>query len=330
MNIWETIPKITTPFALIAFIATIIFFINRSKWRSREKIIEAVDESQKLKAINSILRDFSNIDTTELTKKQKYELTKELIEQKIQRFKISAIISVVIAVILAAIILIIDGKSKTSNTAINEIHSLEASLAANFQAEDYGNAERNADKILDIDPYNKRALTVKGAIAYMNEDYQTTLKYYTKALQSDTNNSVVISNLAWVYTDIGATDLALNLLNKIQDGKPDWFERMARAHLYENNFKEALNYLKTIPSTYHKGVARIQEAACLNMIRNNQNDSSSTNNSLQNARIKLAEGVSEDVEFWKAILSGKRKDPKWPMKKEIELLKSVLTENVLK
>jgi tetratricopeptide (TPR) repeat protein len=329
MDIWETIPKITTPFALIAFLATIILFIYKSKWRSKEKIIEGVNESQKLQAINTILRDFSNIDTAELTKKQKYELTQELIAQKIQRFKISAFISVVIAVILATVILIVNWNSKTSNSAIKEIPSLEASLAANFQAEDYGNAERNADKILDIDPHNKRALTVKGAIAYMNEDYQTTLKYYTKALQSDTNNSVIIGNLAWVYTDLGATDLALKLLSKIQDGKPDWFERMARAHLYDNNFKEALNYLKTIPNTYHKGVARIQEAACLIMIGNNQSDSSSILAFRKNAEMKLVQGVSEDEEFWKAILTEKRKDPKWPMKREIELLKPILTETVL-
>lgn len=116
-------------------------------------------------------------------------------------------------------------------------------------------------------------------------------------------------------------------MNKIQDGKPDWFERVARAYLYTNNFRQALNYLQTVPSTYHNGVARIQEAACLIGIAASENDALAKRNYYNEAKEKLRQGIDQNKEYWKPILAENRKDSKWPMKKEITLLRPVLTKN---
>lgn len=324
MDWFNIIPKITTPFALIAFLATIFFLFHKSKWRSKEKIIDGIQEDHKLDAINAVLRDFTNIDTSGLNKKQKYELTQQLITQKIQRFKILTFVSIFIALLLASVIIMINEKSQNQKASNDKGLNLEPSMVANFQAEDFGSAERVADQILQIDPNNKRALTVKGAIAYMNEDFQTTISYYTRAFKSDSTNSVIIGNLSWVYTDTESFELALRLLNKIQDGKPDWFERVARVHLYSYNFTEAKNYLRSIPNNYHHGIARIQEAVCLIGISNNLKDRNLRLKTLKQAKEKLLEGVSQEKTYWDPILTEKTRDARWPVKVEIKLLKPIL------
>ena len=307
--------------------------ISRCKIPYRIRRIQHIDFSKNyengLKELLQTLKEINNGKSVS-AKNGKPELSQRLsLAQALWKFRNYAAMVIIAAVLISAVIFIVNNNVRNTDNRGNEIPGLESSLAANFQAEDYGNAERIADKILEIDPKNKRALTVKGAIAYMNEEYQTTAKYYLKALQSDTTNPVIMSNLAWVYTDLGASELALNLLNKIQDGKPDWFERVARANLYNNNFREALNYLKSVPGTYHNGVAKIQQAACVMGILKTENDTALIRQHSEEAKEKLDQGIGQNEDFWKAILAGRKKDPKWPMKKEIELLRPILTESVL-
>ena len=60
-----------------------------------------------------------------------------------------------------------------------------------------------------------------------------------------------------------------------------------------------------------------------------ENDTALIRQHSEEAKEKLDQGIGQNEDFWKAILAGRKKDPKWPMKKEIELLRPILTESVL-
>ena len=58
-------------------------------------------------------------------------------------------------------------------------------------------------------------------------------------------------NLADSYVEIGGYQKAIELLQSIDDGKPDVSYALGRAYLYEDNYKDALKILQLVPSSFN-------------------------------------------------------------------------------
>lgn len=327
---WKAIAYVSSGVTLVAFIIAVAASIYRNQILKTERVIRLAPEDARAGLVERALEFFS-VDTGGLTRNQKYDLAIKQIHARATRFRTTATVVVMITFLAASVTTFaIWRESLTAvtpqkdNEKSGEIRSLEATMVANYQQADFGNAERNADMILNLDPNHKRALTVKGAIAYQSEDYQTTVKYYTQAHNADPKNAVLISNLAWVYIDVGGYSRAIELLKSIEDGKPDWRRAMGRAYLYASDYKEALKYLETVPTSYQHGEARIEEAAANMGLSMDESDRKRKVTLISRAKAKLQEGINHDPEYWKGILSGRRKDPKIPYRVPLELLRPII------
>lgn len=99
---WEAIQYVTTGLTLVAFLATVIAWAYKSKSEERERLIKTASENERVDLVRSAL-EFFNIDTSGLTKEQKYELALAQIHARAQRFRTTAIVICVLAVILAVV-----------------------------------------------------------------------------------------------------------------------------------------------------------------------------------------------------------------------------------
>jgi tetratricopeptide (TPR) repeat protein len=327
---WKAIAYVSSGVTLIAFISAVVAWVYRNQILKTERIIRLAPEDARAGLVERALEFFS-VDTSGLTRKQKYDLAIKQIHARAARFRTTATVVVIITFLAAGVTTFAIWREtvravspQKDDDKSDEIRTLEATMIANYQQGDFGNAERVADTVLKLDPNHKRALTVKGAIAYQSEDYQTTVKYYTQALNVDPKNPVLISNLAWVYIDVGGYARAIELLKSIEDGKTDWRRGIGRAYLYAGDYKEALEYLETVPTNYQHGEARVEEAAANMGLSKDELDPKRRATLVSRAKAKLQEGINHDPEYWKGILSGKRKDPKIPYKIPLELLKPII------
>lgn len=99
---WEAIQYVTTGLTLVAFLVTVVAWAYKSKSEERERLIKTASEDKRADLVRSAL-EFFDVDTTGLTKEQKYELALAQIHARAQRFRTTAITVCVLAVILAVI-----------------------------------------------------------------------------------------------------------------------------------------------------------------------------------------------------------------------------------
>lgn len=99
---WEAIQYVTTSLTLVAFLVTVIAWAYKSKSEERERLIKTAAEDKRSDLVRSAL-EFFDVDTTGLTKQQKYELALAQIHARARRFRITAMVVCVLAVILAAV-----------------------------------------------------------------------------------------------------------------------------------------------------------------------------------------------------------------------------------
>lgn len=121
--IWEIIPKIGTPIALIAFVAALVFYYLRSQLKHKLDLIKSAPATERADLIEGTLGDFS-IDADELTRQQKYELLKQKLEHRAHRFRLALNVSLVLSlsVLMAFVVLpeFVKGTSVLGEAAINQ------------------------------------------------------------------------------------------------------------------------------------------------------------------------------------------------------------------
>ncbi|WP_295388976.1 hypothetical protein [uncultured Thiodictyon sp.] len=99
---WEAIQYVTTGLTFVAFLVTVIAWAYKSKSEERERLIQAASEDKRADLVRSTL-EFFDVDTTGLTKEQKYQLALAQIHERARRFRTMAIVVCVLALILAGV-----------------------------------------------------------------------------------------------------------------------------------------------------------------------------------------------------------------------------------
>ena len=102
MTPFEAIRFVGTPIALIAFIVAVGAYVYRSSLLSRRKLLEAAPPDDRARLLEATIRDFSQIQTENLTRDQRYQLALRLIEERAARFRTMALVGVVLSAFLAA------------------------------------------------------------------------------------------------------------------------------------------------------------------------------------------------------------------------------------
>jgi len=98
--IFEAIQYIGKPITLIAFIFSIGAYIYQIKIKGRLDIIKSVPEKERSTIIEAEIETYQ-LKNDNLTKDQKYKLVIKVIEEKANRFKITAISLVIIALLFS-------------------------------------------------------------------------------------------------------------------------------------------------------------------------------------------------------------------------------------
>lgn len=89
--------------ALVAFIAAAASRFLKARLAERRKLIESAPESERGALIESALRDFGVVQSTGLTREQRFELIRRLIDQRLSTYKLVALVLVIGAVVLATV-----------------------------------------------------------------------------------------------------------------------------------------------------------------------------------------------------------------------------------
>lgn len=117
---WEQVKFVSTGLTLVAFLACVAASVY--KWRSqqRERLIKTAPEAERAKLIDLVLRDF-HVDTSALTKRQKYEIAILQINIRVRRFKIAAVLVCFLAVIFGGLALLAIYKSSSSGSSPEQV-----------------------------------------------------------------------------------------------------------------------------------------------------------------------------------------------------------------
>jgi len=274
---FQAIQYVTSGFTLIAFLIACAAFIARIHLSRKERLIAAAPAAKRAELVEIALEGFK-VDTTSLTKDQKYSLLMTQMSLKNSRaakaFKIGSLVVVLACATTIAITWIIQVTPK-QNGKDEKTTELNASMVSDYQQEMYADAEAVADEILKLDPKHFRALTVKGNCAIYDGDSHTAIKYLKQALDSKPDSRAIKADLAYAYMEIGAYQLAIDLYNSISDGQTDTACSLGRAYIYAGDYDRALQVLQSVSSSYSRGLARVLEAtAVLGKAEREQSDGS--------------------------------------------------------
>jgi len=116
---------------------------------------------------------------------------------------------------------------------------LQASLAdLHLRQNDPNKAESLADEILDRDPGDFRALTVKGDVFYYRRDYQQALEFFENAL-AQREEGFLAGKLVKTYHRLEKFSEALSICQRFLEKNPeDNYIKKLRAQTYEKMGKE--------------------------------------------------------------------------------------------
>lgn len=93
---WESLQYVTSGFSLVGFVVAAISWVYKSKSEERERLILTAKENKRADLVRLALEIF-DIDTSTLTKEQKYELALEQIHARAKRFRTIAIVICILA-----------------------------------------------------------------------------------------------------------------------------------------------------------------------------------------------------------------------------------------
>lgn len=204
---------------------------------------------------------------------------------------------------------------------------LVASMFQNYSSGLYDDAERIAERILAQTPNSHAAWNIRGGVAFYRRNYQTAVENFEKAVRLK-RDPVYVSNLAYAYVEVGGYGRALEELESINDGKPDWSFSMGRTRLYAGEYQKAVTYLQPVPTTFWRGAARILEAAALVGLAQNETNPVRQAALRKEAEQKFLEGYKSDRAYWKGILTEESYDIHLGYTKPIALLKELTKANI--
>ena len=131
-----------------------------------------------------------------------------------------------------------------------------------LQLDDMENAKKNLNSALKLEPNNARVLEIAGDLAQNDEDFETALNYYSKALDVENlkNEPELIEKLIFVNVELEQYVEAILLSDKLLDNSPDdadtyfnvgvIYQRLA-SNLYDetvNEWKQIINQDKPLSS----------------------------------------------------------------------------------
>lgn len=102
---WRAITYVGSGFTLIAFLWAVAAWVYRHKLLERERLINSVPETERAALVERILVTF-DINTSDLTKKQKYDLAINQIHERAKRYRVTATVVVIIAFFTATVTLV--------------------------------------------------------------------------------------------------------------------------------------------------------------------------------------------------------------------------------
>ena len=99
---WESISYVSSGLTLVAFIIAAIAKVYSNRLKQKERLISLASESERTHLVANAL-EFFNIDTSNLTKGQQFELAKQQISNRAKRFYVTTIVVVIIAILGTAL-----------------------------------------------------------------------------------------------------------------------------------------------------------------------------------------------------------------------------------
>lgn len=99
---WNAIAAVSSGLTLVAFLAAAAVWIYRQRLVQTERLIRSVPEGQRAGLVERVIESV-HVDTGNLTREQRYQLSLKLIHARSRRFTLSATIVLCIAVIAAGL-----------------------------------------------------------------------------------------------------------------------------------------------------------------------------------------------------------------------------------
>jgi len=99
---WKAITYVTSGITLAAFLAAVVTLMYRRWLLQKERLIKSVPESERAALVQKTI-EFFDIDTSGLSRAEKYNLALRQIEERARRFKTIATVVVIIALLGTAI-----------------------------------------------------------------------------------------------------------------------------------------------------------------------------------------------------------------------------------
>jgi hypothetical protein len=100
---WRAIQYVTTPITLIAFVVAVSAWLYRARIFERKRLIETAKTEDRAELVLAVLKTYP-IPCDNLTRDQKFELLKKLVQQDANRFRTIAIVAVLISILTAAVL----------------------------------------------------------------------------------------------------------------------------------------------------------------------------------------------------------------------------------
>lgn len=326
MGAFEAVQYVTGIFSLVAFLAAAISVVFVKYISRKEGLIKSVPEEDRANLVEIALEDFS-VDTSALTRQQKYDLLIQKMDHKAEQgkktYRFLGLLTVVLAICFVATQKF--GDPTRDFRRGMEIDELDRVMVSNYQQEMFGDAEEAADSILAIDPNHYRALSVKGSVAIYDGEPRTAVKLFKKGLENAPDSRALKRNLAYALIETGDFDQAIELYESINDGKTESVNSLGRAYLYGGQYEKALNKLQVIPNTYTGGYARILSSTAL-VLQSEAATEPERSQYITRAKEEFEIGYAQDPIYWRGILSGERENKNTTYRLEIEKLGQFLPE----
>lgn len=129
----------------------------------------------------------------------------------------------------------------TSKKKLNkDIYALLARVY--YDMNDFDKSQDCASKAYKIDSTNTQALMVLGDLSYRTKDYKTALKYYKEAEKHDKSTSTCPIKIAMTYEQLGKTQKALEIYQKVLKTYNDCYMAYYKIALLDKSKEEP--YLK--------------------------------------------------------------------------------------
>ena len=84
---FEAVQYVATPLAALAFVIAVAAYAYRGAVAARANSIRSAPETDRARLVEATLRDFAAVETSDLSRKQKYDLVLQLIEERKNKFK---------------------------------------------------------------------------------------------------------------------------------------------------------------------------------------------------------------------------------------------------